>query len=46
MPPLAYGIGSGAELLKPLAIAVIGSLHISVLPIEVPIIVQVCFTRG
>ena len=31
MLPLAYGIGSGAEMLKPLAIAVIGSLCISVL---------------
>ena len=31
MLPLAYGIGSGADLLKPLAIAVIGSLCISVL---------------
>jgi hypothetical protein len=46
MPPLAYGIWSGAEMLKPLAIAVIGSQCISVLPIAVPIIVQVCFTRG
>jgi CzcA family heavy metal efflux pump len=31
MLPLAYGIGSGADMLKPLAIAVIGSLCISVL---------------
>lgn len=31
MLPLAYGIGSGADMLKPLAIAVIGSLAISVL---------------
>jgi multidrug efflux pump subunit AcrB len=31
MLPLAYGIGSGAEMLKPLAIAVIGALCISVL---------------
>jgi len=31
MLPLAYGIGSGADMLKPLAIAVIGSLLISVL---------------
>ena len=31
MLPLAYGIGSGADMLKPLAIAVIGSLFISVL---------------
>jgi multidrug efflux pump subunit AcrB len=29
--PLAYGIGSGADMLKPLAIAVIGALGISVL---------------
>ncbi|HEK84761.1 MAG TPA: efflux RND transporter permease subunit [Candidatus Aminicenantes bacterium] len=31
MLPLAYGIGTGAEMLKPLAIAVIGALTISVL---------------
>jgi multidrug efflux pump subunit AcrB len=31
MLPLAYGIGSGADMLKPLAIAVIGALAISVL---------------
>jgi CzcA family heavy metal efflux pump len=31
MLPLAYGIGSGADMLKPLAIAVIGGLCISVL---------------
>ena len=31
MLPLAYGIGSGADMLKPLAIAVIGALSISVL---------------
>jgi CzcA family heavy metal efflux pump len=31
MLPLAYGIGSGADMLKPLAVAVIGSLLISVL---------------
>lgn len=30
MLPLAYGIGSGADMLKPLAIAVIGALAISV----------------
>jgi CzcA family heavy metal efflux pump len=29
--PLAYGIGSGADMLKPLALAVIGALTISVL---------------
>jgi multidrug efflux pump subunit AcrB len=31
MLPLAFGLGSGAEMLKPLAIAVIGGLAISVL---------------
>lgn len=31
MLPLAYGIGSGADMLRPLAISVIGSLCISVL---------------
>jgi CzcA family heavy metal efflux pump len=31
MLPLAYGIGAGADMLKPLAIAVIGALCISVL---------------
>ncbi len=31
MVPLAYGIGSGADMLQPLAIAVIGALCISVL---------------
>jgi multidrug efflux pump subunit AcrB len=31
MLPLAYGIGSGADMLKPLSIAVIGALCISVL---------------
>jgi len=31
MLPLAYGMGSGADMLKPLAIAVIGALCISVL---------------
>jgi len=31
MLPLAYGIGSGADMLKPLAIAVIGALCFSVL---------------
>jgi len=28
--PLAYGIGAGADMLRPLAIAVIGALFISV----------------
>jgi len=31
MLPLAYGVGAGADMLEPLAIAVIGSLAISVL---------------
>ena len=31
MLPLAYGIGTGADMLKPLAIAVIGALCFSVL---------------
>jgi len=31
MMPLAYGIGSGADMLKPLAIAIMGALCISVL---------------
>jgi CzcA family heavy metal efflux pump len=31
MLPLAYGIGAGADMLKPLAVAVIGALAISVL---------------
>ena len=29
--PLAYGIGTGSDMLKPLAIAVIGALGMSVL---------------
>jgi len=31
MLPLAYGVGAGADMLEPLAIAVIGALAISVL---------------
>ena len=31
MMPLAWGIGSGADMLRPLAIAVMGALCISVL---------------
>ena len=31
MLPLAYGIGTGSDMLKPLAIAVIGALGMSVL---------------
>jgi multidrug efflux pump subunit AcrB len=29
--PLAYGVGAGSDMLKPLAIAVIGALTLSVL---------------
>jgi multidrug efflux pump subunit AcrB len=31
MLPLAYGIGAGADMLKPLAVAVMGALLMSVL---------------
>ena len=31
MLPLAYGIGSGSDMLKPLAVAIIGSLCVSIL---------------
>jgi Cu/Ag efflux pump CusA len=31
MLPLAWGVGSGADMLRPLAIAVIGALCVSVL---------------
>jgi Cu/Ag efflux pump CusA len=31
MLPLAWGVGSGADMLRPLALAVIGALCISVL---------------
>jgi multidrug efflux pump subunit AcrB len=31
MLPLAFGIGAGADMLRPLAVAVIGALCISVL---------------
>ena len=34
--PLAYGIGAGSDMLKPLAIAVIGALCLSVLLIATP----------
>lgn len=30
MLPLAYGVGSGADMLKPLAVAVVGALCMSV----------------
>jgi len=32
MMPLAWGFDSGADMLRPLAIAVIGALCVSVLP--------------
>ena len=43
MLPLAYGVGSGADMLKPLAIAVMGALAISVLLslIATPIVLRV-----
>jgi CzcA family heavy metal efflux pump len=43
MLPLAYGVGSGADMLKPLAIAVMGALCISVLLslIATPTVVRV-----
>ena len=46
MLPLAYGLGSGSEMLKPLAIAVIGSLCISVLLslIATPVLYSVLLT--
>ena len=31
MLPIAYGMGSGADMLRPLAVAVMGALTISVL---------------
>jgi multidrug efflux pump subunit AcrB len=31
MLPLAYGVGSGTDMLRPMAISVIGALSISVL---------------
>jgi CzcA family heavy metal efflux pump len=51
MLPLAYGIGSGADMLKPLAIAVIGALCISVLlslvatPTVYYLMLRLCGTR-
>jgi CzcA family heavy metal efflux pump len=45
MLPLAWGIGSGAEMLRPLAVAVIGSLCISVLLSLVATPVVYCILR-
>ncbi|MPZ21858.1 MAG: AcrB/AcrD/AcrF family protein, partial [Luteitalea sp.] len=43
MLPLAYGVGSGADMLKPLAIAVMGALGISVLLslVATPVVLRV-----
>ncbi|HZD04362.1 MAG TPA: efflux RND transporter permease subunit, partial [Longimicrobiales bacterium] len=48
MLPLAWGIGSGADMLRPLAIAVIGALAISVLLslIATPTLYFVMLRRG
>ncbi len=52
MLPLAYGIGSGADMLRPLAIAVIGAVCISVLfsliatPTLYRVLVVLCPTRS
>ncbi len=48
MLPLAYGMGSGADMLKPLAIAVIGALCISVLLslIATPVVYSLMQGRG
>jgi CzcA family heavy metal efflux pump len=45
MLPLAWGIGSGAEMLRPLAVAVIGALCISVLLSLVATPVAYCILR-
>ncbi len=45
MLPLAWGIGSGAEMLRPLAVAVIGALCISVLLSLVATPVVYCILR-
>ena len=44
MLPLAWGIGSGAEMLRPLAVAVIGALCISVLLslVATPVVYSIC----
>src|SRR6185437_3375482 len=47
MLPLAFALGSGSEMLKPLAIAVIGGLCISmVLSLVVTPVVYYLMTRG
>jgi multidrug efflux pump subunit AcrB len=46
MLPLAYGIGSGADMLKPLAIAVIGALCFSVLLSLIATPLVFCMMRG
>ena len=46
MLPLAWGIGSGAEMLRPLAVAVIGALCISVLLSLVATPVVYCILRS
>jgi len=48
MLPLAYGIGTGADMLKPLAIAVIGALCFSVLLslIATPVVFRFLARRG
>jgi multidrug efflux pump subunit AcrB len=48
MLPLAYGVGSGADMLRPLAIAVIGALGISVLLslIATPVVYSLMQGRG
>jgi multidrug efflux pump subunit AcrB len=45
MLPLAWGIGSGAKMLRPLAVAVIGALCISVLLSLVATPVVYCILR-
>ena len=45
MLPLAVGVGSGADMLRPLAIAVIGALCISALLSLVATPVVYCFLR-
>jgi CzcA family heavy metal efflux pump len=48
MLPLAYGVGSGADMLKPLAVAVIGALFFSVVLslIATPAIYSILSRRG
>jgi CzcA family heavy metal efflux pump len=48
MLPLAYGVGAGAEMLRPLAVAVIGALFISVLLslIATPIVYYLLIRSG